>query len=221
MNHVSYHKRKQNFLSLRDLIEIGDFQDYTSPYFVFNPSGKNYALLHTFIYDSKGSKVNAKDFYERYEYTGVVSLTCIMSQLIIGRDYSKIPLYNTNSLKYLLTQKIRGRKMSKYFPKGKLSDSHSFKFKLKDNRYKILVELYIDGEFFGHIKLVPVDAGATRPLYREDETKESALTMEAIMGSWSETKEELTKLCNLLYNTSKGKPLAMHYRSEDVTPYTW
>ena len=111
--------------------------------------------------------------------------------------------------------------MSKYYPKGKLSDSHSFKFKLKDSRYEVLAGLYIDGEFFGHIKLVPVSAGATRPLYKEDETKESALTMEAIMGNWSETKEELTKLCNLLYNTSKGKILTMHYRSEDVTPYTW
>ena len=221
MNHVSYHKRKQNFLTLRDLIEVGDFQDYSSPYFVFTPNGRGYTLLHTFIYDSEGSKVNAKDFYERYGYKGVVSLTCIMSQLIIGRDYSKIPLYGTNSLKYLLTQKIKGRGMSKYFPKGKLSDSHSFKFKLKDNRYKILAELYIDGEFFGHIKLVPVNAGGTSPLYREDETKESALTLEAVLGNWSETKEELTKLCNLLYNTSKGKTPTMHYRSEDVTPYTW
>lgn len=221
MNHVSYHKRKQNFITLRDLIEVGDFQDYGSPYFVFNPSGRGYTLLHTFIYDSEGSKVNAKDFYERYGYKGAVSLTYIMSQLIIGRDYSKIPLYNTNSLKYLLTQKIKGRRMSKYFPKGKLSDSHSFKFKLKDSRYEILAELCIDGEFFGHIKLVPVGTSATRPLYKEDETKESALTIEAILGNWSETKEELTKLCNLLYNTSKGKTITMHYRSEDVTPYTW
>ena len=120
MNHVSYHKRKRNFLPLKDLIEVGDFQDYSSPYFVFTPNGRGYALLHTFIYDSEGSKVNAKDFYESYGYKGEVSLTCIMSQLIIGRDYSKIPLYNTDSLKYLLTQKIKGRRMSKYFPKGNL-----------------------------------------------------------------------------------------------------
>lgn len=75
-NHVTYHPRTKFFQKLEDLIEIGKYNDFDSPYIVLLPQSS--------IFSVTNQHIKAKDFYTYYSYVSSKSISRIMAQLMTG-----------------------------------------------------------------------------------------------------------------------------------------
>lgn len=83
-NHVSYHSRTRLLRKLEDLIEIGKYDDFTSPYVVFLPQDTINLCLQSSILNLNNEVVRAKDFYRSYGYISSKSISRILAQLMTG-----------------------------------------------------------------------------------------------------------------------------------------
>lgn len=191
MNYVSYHKRTRLLKRLEDIIEVGDFSDMNSPYYVFLPQdGTNY-LLSAQMYTLESEPISFADFYEYVGYKSTKSITRILTQLVTGiRD-------------------------SISFSKGSLSDEYSFKFVFKDIIFTYyLIELRLNGVSFGCIKLMIVPPVSLNGLYHESSTRQAADIFTSVVEQSYSSKEELTNLGNQLYLLSKQNSHLYAYRTE-------
>lgn len=191
MNYVSYHKRTRLVKRLEDIIEVGDFSDMNSPYYVFFPQdGTNY-LLSAQLYTHENEPISFGDFYNYVSYKSPKSITRILTQLITGvRD-------------------------SISFSKGSLSDEYSLNFILKDIVFTYyLIELRLNGELFGCVKLVAVPPVSLNALYHETSTRGVADILTSVVKQNYSSKEDLTNLGNQLYLLSKENQYLVGYRTE-------
>lgn len=191
MNFVSYHKRTRLLKCLEDNIEVGDFSDFSSPYYVFLPQDELNFLLSAQLYTHENEPISFGDFYQYVNYKSTKSITRILTQLVTGvRD-------------------------SLSFSKGSLSDMYSFNFVLRDVLFSsFLIELKLNGELFGYIKLVLVPPVSLSGLYHEFSTRQVANILTSVVKKNYSNREELTNLGNQLYLLSKENTQLAGYRTE-------
>lgn len=190
-NHVSYHHRTRLLRKLEDLIEIGKYNDFTSPYVVLLPEGTVNLCLNSIIFDLSNNHVKAKDFYRSYGYVSSKSISRILAQLLTG---------------------VRS---SLSFSRGVLSQSHDFKFTISDVQFsKYIVDIYIDGHRVGYIISYLLPSTYLNQLHYDEETRKPAYYLGKIMSRSYSTKEQLTALGNEYYNLAKPVPRMIEFRSE-------
>lgn len=121
-NHVAYHPRTKFFQKLEDLIEIGKYNDFGSPYVVLLPQGSINLCIQSSIFSVTNQHIKAKDFYTYYAYVSSKSISRIMAQLMTGVR---------NSIS---------------FKRGVLSMAHEFKFVISEIQFsKYIVDVFVDG----------------------------------------------------------------------------
>lgn len=190
-NHVTYHPRTRMLRKLEDLIEIGKYNDFTSPYVVLLPEGRVNLCLNSTIFDLTNMHVKAKDFYRSYGWVSSKSISRILAQLLTG-------IRNSIS-----------------FQRGVLSASHDFKFTITDAQFsKYVVDLYIDGHRAGYIVSYLLPSTYLNQLNYSDATRKPAYYLGKIMSKSYSTKEQLTALGNDFYNLAKPVPRMLDFRSE-------
>ena len=176
---------------MEDIIEVGDFSDMNAPYYVFLPQGGLNFLLSAQMYTHENEPISFGDFYQHVDYKSAKSITCFLTQLVTGvRD-------------------------SVSFSKGALSDDYSFKFVLKDIIFTYyLIELMLNGESFGCIKLLIVPPVSLSGLYHGSSTQQVANILTSVIKQNYSSREELTNLGNQLYLLSKENTQLVGYRTE-------
>lgn len=190
-NHVSYHPRTRLLRKLEDLIEIGKYTDFTSPYVVLLPEGTVNLCLNSTIFDLTNNHVKSKDFYRSYGYVSSKSISRILAQLLTG---------------------VRS---SLSFSRGVLSASHDFKFTITDVQFsKYIVDIYIDGHKSGYIISYLLPSTYLNQLHYDEETRKPAYYLGKIMSRSYSTKEQLTSLGNSYYELAKPVPRMLDFRSE-------
>ena len=191
INHVSYHSRTRLLRKLEDLIEIGKYNDFTSPYIVLLPQDTINLCLNSTIFTLNNEVVKAKDFYRSYGYFSSKSISRILAQLMTGVRYSL------------------------FFSRGVLSQSHDFKFTISDIQFsKYIVDLYVDGQKVGYIISYLLPTTYLNQLNYSEETRKPAFYLGKIMSKSYSTKEQLTSLGNEYYNLAKPVPRMREFRSE-------
>lgn len=190
-NHVSYHSRTRLLRKLDDLIEIGKYSDFTSPYIVLLPQDTINLCLQSSILNLNNEVVRAKDFYRSYGYISSKSISRILAQLMTGVRYSLS------------------------FSRGVLSQSHAFKFTISDIQFsRYIFDLYTDGQKVGYIISYLLPTTYLNQLYYDEETRKPAFYLEKIMTKSYSTKEQLTSLGNSYYELAKPVPRMLEFRSE-------
>lgn len=190
-NHVSYHPRTRMLRKLEDLIEIGKYNDFTSPYIVLLPQDSINLCLQSNIFTLNNEVVRTKDFYRSYGYIGSKSISRILAQLMTGVRYSLS------------------------FSRGVLSQSHSFKFTISDIQFsRYIVDLYVDGQKVGYIISYLLPTTYLNQLYYNEETRKPTFYLEKIMTKSYSTKEQLTSLGNSYYELANSVSKMLEFRSE-------
>ena len=162
-----------------------------SPYYVFLPQDGFNFLLSAQLYTHENELISFGDFYNYVSYKSPKSITRILTQLITGvRD-------------------------SISFSKGSLSDEYSLNFILKDIVFTYyLIELRLNGELFGCIKLMVIPPVSLNALYHEISTRGIADILTSVVKQNYSSKEDLTNLGNQLYLLSKENQQLVGYRTE-------
>lgn len=190
-NHVAYHPRTRLFQKLEDLIEIGKYNDFDSPYVVLLPQGSINLCIQTNIFSVTNQHIKAKDFYTYYAYVSSKSLSRIMAQLMTGVR---------NSIS---------------FKRGVLSMAHEFKFVISEIQFsKYIVDVFVDGYKSGYIVSYLLPTTFLNQLHYDEETRKPAFYLGKIMSKSYSTKEQLTALGNDFYNLAKPVPRMREFRSE-------
>ena len=190
-NHVSYHPRTRLLQKLEDLIEIGKYNDFTSPYVVILPEGGVNLFLQSRILNISDEVVKTEDFYRTFGYTSSKSISRILAQLFTGVK---------NSLS---------------FRRGVLSQSHSFKFSISDAQFsRYVVDVFVDGRRVGYIVSYLLPTTYLNQLYYSEDTKKGAYCLGKIMSASYSTKEQLTSLGNSYYCLARQSPKLAEFRSE-------
>ena len=92
---------------------------------------------------------------------------------------------------------------------------YSFNFVLRDVLFSsFLIELKLNGDLFGYIKLVLVPPVSLSGLYHEFSTRQVANILTSVVKKNYSNREELTNLGNQLYLLSKENTQLAGYRTE-------
>lgn len=190
-NHVTYYPRTKFFQKLEDLIEIGKYNDFGSPYVVLLPQGTLNLCIQSSIFSTTNQHIKAKDFYTYYAYVSSKSISRIMAQLMTGVR---------NSILY---------------KQGVLSMFHEFKFVISEIQFsKYVVDIFVDGYKSGYIVSYLLPTTFLNQLHYEEDTRKPAFCLGKIMSKSYSTKEQLTALGNDYYNLAKPVPRMREFRSE-------
>lgn len=190
-NHVTYYARTRLFQKLEDLIEIGKYNDFGSPYAVLLPMGTLNLYIQSSVFSVTNQHIKAKDFYTYYAYVSSKSISRIMAQLMTG---------------------VRN---SVSFKQGVLSMSHEFKFVISEIQFsKYVVDIFVDGYKSGYIVSYLLPTTFLNQLHCDEETRKPAFCLGKIMSKSYSTREQLTALGNDFYNSAKSVPRMREFRSE-------
>ena len=190
-NHVKYHIRTKLLRKLEDLIEIGKYNDFDSPYVVLLPQGTLNLFLQSTIFNLAQMPVRVEDFYRSYNWVSSKSISRILAQLMTG---------------------VR---LSLSFKRGVLSPTHDFKFVITDiqsSRY--VVDIFVGGNRVVYIISYLLPTTSLNQLNYYEDSRKPAFYLGKIMSKSYSAKEQLTALGNDFYNLAKPVRRMSEFRSE-------